>query len=58
VHRVEPVVSEPSSFEVEIAIGKVERYKSSCTDQFWHTDQAVGKTLNSESHKLIWNKEE
>jgi hypothetical protein len=50
-------VPEPSISEVEVAIGKLKRYKSPGMDQI----QAGGETLRSEIHKLIkliWNKEE
>jgi hypothetical protein len=62
IHMTEPLVPESSHVKVEIAIGKLKRYKSLGTD---HTPaeliKAGGKTLCSEVHKLIcsiWNKEE
>jgi hypothetical protein len=49
-------------FEVEVAIAKLERYKSPGTDQMpAELIQAGGETLRSEVQKLInsiWNKEE
>jgi hypothetical protein len=62
IHAAEPLVPEPSSFEVEIAIGKLKRYKSPFIDQIpAELIQAGRNTLRSEIHKLIyciWNKEE
>jgi hypothetical protein len=64
IHTAEPLVSEPSSSDVLIAIEKLKRYKSPGTDQSpAELIQAGGggDTLRSESHKLInciWNKEE
>jgi hypothetical protein len=62
VHTVEPLVSEPSLVEVEIAIGKFKSYKSPGTDQIpAELVKAGGETLYSEIHRLIcsiWNKEE
>jgi hypothetical protein len=55
-------VPEPSISEVEVAIGKLKRYKSPGMDQIpAELIQAGGETLRSEIHKLIkliWNKEE
>jgi hypothetical protein len=63
IHAAEPLVPELSSPEVEIAIEKLKRYKSPCTDQ--NPAELIqvggGDTLRSEIHKLInciWNKEE
>jgi hypothetical protein len=51
-----------SSFQIEIAIEKLKRYKSPGIDQILtELIQAGGNTLHSETHKLInsiWNKEE
>jgi len=33
MHADEPLVPEPGSFEVEITIERLERYKSPCIDQ-------------------------
>jgi hypothetical protein len=55
-------VPEPSTSEVEVAIGKVKRCKLPGADQIpAELIQAGGGTLHSEIHKiikLIWNKEE
>jgi hypothetical protein len=62
IHTAEPLVPEPSLVEVEIAIGKLKRYKSSGTD--WIPTELIkagGETLCSDTHKFIcsiWNKEE
>jgi hypothetical protein len=62
MRTAEPFVPEPSTSEVEIAIGKLKRYKSPGVDQIpAELIQAGGETLHSEIHKLtklIWNKEE
>jgi hypothetical protein len=62
VLTAEPSVSHPSPFEVEIAIGKLKRYKSPCSDQNpTEMIHAGGEILRSEIHKLInsvWRKEE
>jgi hypothetical protein len=58
----EPLVSESSLVKVEIAIGKLKRYKSPGTNQILaELIKAGGETLHSEIHRLIrpmWNKEE
>jgi sorting nexin-29 len=62
MHTAELFVPEPSASEAEVAIGKLERYKSPGVDQISaELIQAGGETLSSEIHKLIkliWNKEE
>jgi hypothetical protein len=62
IHTAEPLVPEPSSSEVEIAIENLKRYKSPGIYQIpAELIQAGGNTLCSEIHKLInciWNKEE
>jgi hypothetical protein len=62
IYAADPLVPEPSSSEVEIAIEKLKRYKSLGIDQIpAERIQAGGNTLRSEIHKLInciWNKEE
>jgi hypothetical protein len=62
IHTAEPLVPEPSLVEVEIAIGKLKRYKSPGTDQIpAKLIRAGDATLCSEIHKLICsvrNKEE
>jgi hypothetical protein len=34
----EPLISDPSYLQVEIAIAKLEKYKSPCSDQIWTSD--------------------
>jgi hypothetical protein len=62
MHTAEPFVLEPSSSEVEVAIGKLKRYKYPGVDQIpAELIQAGGEALHSEIHKLIKlisNKEE
>jgi hypothetical protein len=62
IQTAEPFVPEPSISEVEVAIGKLKRCKSSGADQIpAELIQAGGGTLHSEIHKLIkliWIKEE
>ena len=62
IHTVEPLVPEPSSFEVELAIGKLKYHKSPGIDQIpAELIKAGGRTICSAIHKLIisiWNKEE
>jgi hypothetical protein len=62
IHTAEPLVPEPSPFEVEIAIAKSKMYKSPGIDQIpAELIQAGDKTLHSDIHNLInsiWNKEE
>ena len=62
IHTAEPLVPEPSAFDMEMAVGKLQRYKSSGIDQIPpEMIKAVGRTVRSEIHKLIistWNKEE
>jgi hypothetical protein len=62
MHTAKPFVPERSASEVEVATGKLKRYKSPGIDQIpAELIQAGGGTLRSEIHrliKLIWNKEE
>jgi hypothetical protein len=62
IHTAEPLVLEPSAFQVEMAIGKLKRYKSPGIDQIpAELIKAGGSRICSEIHKLInsiWNKEE
>jgi hypothetical protein len=62
IHTAEPFVPEPSASEIEVAIGKLKRYKFPGVDQIpAEIIQAGGETLRTEIHKLIkliWNKEE
>jgi hypothetical protein len=56
MHTAEPFLSVPSATDVEVAVGKLRRYK--CPAELIH---AGGEILRSEIHKLIkliWNKEE
>jgi hypothetical protein len=59
IHTAEPFVPEPSASDVEVAIGKLKRFKSPGVDQIpAELIQAGGGTLRSEIHKLvklIWN---
>jgi hypothetical protein len=61
MHATEPYVPEVSTSEVEVAIGKLKRYKLPGADWILaEMIQAGGKRLQSEIHKLIkliWNKE-
>jgi hypothetical protein len=62
IHMTEPLVPQPSLVALEIAVGKLEGYKSPSTDQIpAELIKAWGETLYSEIHRLIcciWNKEE
>jgi hypothetical protein len=62
MHTAEPFVPETIASEVEVAVGKLKRYKSPGVYQIpAELIQAGGETLRSEIHKLtklIWNKEE
>jgi len=62
IHTAEPLVPEPSAFEVELAIEKLKSHKSPGIDQFpAELIRAGGRTIRYEIHKLIisiWNKEE
>jgi hypothetical protein len=62
MHTAQPFVPEPSASEVEVATGKLKRYKSPGVDQISaELIRAGGETLCLEIHKLIkliWNKEE
>jgi hypothetical protein len=62
IHMAEPFVPESSHVEVDIAVGRLERYKSLGTDQIpAESSKEGGETLRIEIHKLIcsiWNKEE
>jgi hypothetical protein len=54
IHTAEPLVPEPGLVEVEIAVGKLQSYKSPGTDQTpAELIKAGGETLYSEIHKLI-----
>jgi hypothetical protein len=62
IHTTEPLIPGPSHLEVEIAIAKLKKYKSSGSDQIpAELIEAGGETLVSAIHKLInslWNEEE
>jgi hypothetical protein len=61
IHTARPLVPEPRLVEVEIAIGKLKRYKSLDTKQILAKFiKEGGETLYIGIHKLIcsvWNKE-
>jgi hypothetical protein len=60
IHTAEPLVPDPSPFEVEIRIAKLKRYKLPGSDQIKaELIQTGGDILSSKIHKLInsvWNK--
>jgi hypothetical protein len=62
IHTAEPLVPEPSAFDVEMAIEKLKRYKSPGTDQIpAELIKAGGSKIYCEIRRLInsiWNKEE
>jgi hypothetical protein len=62
IHTAELLVTDPSPFNVKIAIAKLKRYKLPDSDQILaEMIQTGGTTLKSEIRKLInsiWNKEE
>ena len=62
IHTEEPLVPEPSAFEVEVAIEKLKNHKSPGIDQIpAELIKADGRTIRCAIHKLIisiWNKEE
>ena len=54
IHTAEPLVPEPSAFEVELAVEKLKSKKSPCIDQIpAELIQAGGRTIRCEIHKLI-----
>jgi len=54
IHTAEPLVPEPSAFEVELAIGKLISHKSPCIDEIpAELIKAGGGTMCGEIHKLI-----
>jgi hypothetical protein len=54
IHTVEPLIPDSSSFEVEIVIAKLERYKSPGSDKILaELVEAGGETLWSDIYKLI-----
>jgi hypothetical protein len=62
IHTAEPIMSEPSTCEFEMAIEKLKRYKLAGTDEIpAELTQSEGRTIHCEIHNLInsiWNKEE
>jgi len=61
LHTAEPLVLEPSAFEVKVPTAKLKRHKSPGTDQIpAELIKAGGRTICSEIHTLIisiWNTE-
>jgi hypothetical protein len=61
-HTAEPLVTEPSAFEFDLAIELLKSHKSPGIDQILaELVKTVGNTVQHEIHKLIisiWNKEE
>ena len=61
-HTAEPLVPEPSAFEVDLAIEKLKSHKSPGIDQIpAELIKKGGRTIRYQIHKLIvsiWNKEE
>jgi len=53
IHTAEPLVPEPSAFEVEVAIEKLKRHKSPGTDQILaKLINAGGRKIRFEIHEL------
>jgi len=61
IHTAEPLVPEPSDFEMEMDIEKLNSHQSHGIDQIpAEMIKAAGRKICSEIHKLInsiWNKE-
>ena len=54
IHTVEPLVPEPSVFEVELAIGKLKNHKPTGINQIpAELIKAGGRTISCAIHKLI-----
>ena len=54
IHTVEPLVPDPSTFVVEIAIGWLKRHKSPGITQIpSELIKAGGRTINSDIHELV-----
>jgi hypothetical protein len=54
MHTAKPFLPEPSASEVEVAVGKLKRYKSQGVEQILaKLIQVGGEILHSEIHKLI-----
>ena len=62
IHTADPLVPEPSAFQVEMAIEKLKRHRSQGTDQIpAELLKARSRKFRSEISKLInsiWNKDE
>ena len=62
MHTAESIVSEPSAFEIELAIKKLKTHKWPSIDQIpTELIKTGGRTIRYAIHKLIisiWNKEE
>jgi hypothetical protein len=60
IHTAEPLVPEPSAFEIEMAIEKLKIHKSPCIDQIQAELVIAGdRKIHSEIHNLInsiWKK--
>jgi len=57
IHTAEPLVPDPSTFEVELAIGKLKSHKSTGIHQIpAELIKAGGRTIHNEIHKLIISK--
>ena len=61
-HTAEPLVPQPSAFEIDLAIEKLKSHKSPGTDHIpAELIKEVGRTIHYQVHKLtvsIWNEEE
>jgi hypothetical protein len=61
-HTAEPLVPEPSAFEIEVAVEVLKVHKSPGTDQIpAELIKAGSRTIHSEIHKptnSVWNKKE
>jgi hypothetical protein len=62
IHKAEPLVPEPSAFDVEMAVEKLKRHKSPGTNEIpAELIKAWGRTIRNEIHELInsiWSKQE
>ena len=62
IHTAEPLVPEPSAFEIELVIEKLKSHRSPGIDQIpAELIKAGGRKISYEIHKIIisiWNKEE
>ena len=61
IHTAEPLVPDPSAFQIELVIGKLKSHKSPGIDEIpGELIKAEGGTIYGEIHKLItsiWKKE-